>query len=171
MPQDDPIVRLARQIDASGKSERFLVNLEDLAELRRHGACQLHQICSKFVSSLNSKLSQPPLELSPPLYLPEMYRQSGVNVIQISAQGRELQIVFQGTTQPYSTEKFLVPYVLEGEVRTYNQRMLEHFEIRNQSLFYCVNEDTAVWQFYDWRVPRSARVNPDLLANLMQPLF
>jgi hypothetical protein len=35
--QDDAIVRLARQIDAARKAERFLVNADEVASLRRHG--------------------------------------------------------------------------------------------------------------------------------------
>ena len=33
MPQDDAIVRLARQIDSAGKAERFLVNADEVARL------------------------------------------------------------------------------------------------------------------------------------------
>jgi hypothetical protein len=171
MPWDDTIVRLARQIDAARKSERFLVNAEDVAGLRRRGACELHQFCLEFVSSVNSKLDESPLELSPATYSPGMFRERDVNLIQVSAQGRQLQIVFQATSQVFSTEKFATPYILEGEVRTYNQKMLEQFQIRNQSLFYCLHEDTAAWLLYDWRNPRSTPFGPELLATLMQPLF
>jgi len=171
MAQDDAILRLARQIDAARKSERFLVNAEEVAALRRQGASQLHQICADFVSSLNSKLAYATLDLSPPTYGPEMFRESGVNLIQIGSQGRELQIAFQAPPQLFSTEKFLIPYVLEGEVRPYNQRMLDHFEIRSYSIFFCVNDDGAVWRFYDWRVPHTAPVDRDLLAGLMERLF
>ncbi len=131
MAHDDAIVRVAEQIDAARTSERFLVNAGDVAALRRQGACQLHQICAEFVSSLNSRLTDTALDLSPPTYAPEMFRESGVNLIQISSQGRQMQITFQATLQLFSTEKFPVPYILDGEVRTYNQRMLERFEIRS----------------------------------------
>jgi hypothetical protein len=171
MPQDDPIVRLARQIDASRKAERFLANEEDVAALDRNGAWQLHQICVQFVAALNRRLRDSAVELSPPTFAPEMFRESGVNLIRISDQGRELQIAFQATEQAFSTDKFLIPYILEGEIRTYNQRMLERFEIRNQSLFFCVSAGSAFWRFYDWRVPRSASLDPDLLASLMEKLF
>ena len=171
MAYDDAIVRLAKQIDAARKSEPSLVNAEEVAALRRQGACQLHQICAEFVSSLNSRLSHSALELSPPTYAPEMFRESGVNLIQISSQGREMQITFQATPQLFSTEKFPVPYVLDGEVRTYNQRMLEHFEIRSHLLFFCLNENAAVWRFFDWRGPRTASVDRDLLVSLMERLF
>src|SRR5450432_1729061 len=127
MCQDDPISRLARQIEAAGKAERFLVNADDVDALRRRGACQLHSICAEFISSVNSRLSQGALDLSPPAFTPEMFRESGVNLIQICSQGRQMQIAFFFFPHPASTEKFLVPYVLEGEVRTYNQKMLERF--------------------------------------------
>ena len=171
MAHDDAIARLAKQIDAARKSERFLVNADEVATLRRQGACQLYQICAEFVRSLNSRLTDAVLDLSPPAYTAEAFRAPGVNLFQISSQGREMQITFQATAQLFSTEKFLVPYVLEGEVRTYNQKMLERFEIRNYSLFFCLNEDAALWRFYDWRRPHTAPVDRDLLAGLMERLF
>jgi len=171
MPHDDAIVRLAKQIDAARKSERYLVNEQEVAALRLRGASILHAICVEFVSSLNSKLSQSTLDLSPPDYAPEMFRESGVNLFQIGSQGREIQITFQATPQLFSTDKFRIPYVLEGELRIYNQEMLDRFEIRTYSLFFCLDETDAVWRFFDWRGPRTAPVDSDLLASLMERLF
>ena len=131
MAYDDAIARLAKQIDAARKSEPSSVTAEEVVTLRHRGACQLHRICAEFVSSVNSRLSDATLDLSPPTYASEMFRESGVNLVQIGTQGREMQITFQATPELFSTEKFPVPYVLEGEVRTYNQGMLERFEIRS----------------------------------------
>src|SRR5947209_3822045 len=122
MPMDDAIARLARQIDAANHAERFMVNAAEVAKLRRRGASELHRLCADFVSSVNHNLSQASLELSPATFAPEMFRESGVNLIQISSQGRAMQIAFEATPQLVSTEKFPVPYTLEGEVRTYNQK-------------------------------------------------
>jgi len=171
MAHEDAIGRLAKQIDAARKSEPSLISAEEVAALRRQGACQLHQICAEFVSSLNSRLSDSAIELSPPVYAPEMFRESGANLIQISSQGREMQITFQATPQLFSTEKFPVPYILDGEVRTYNQTMLEHFEIRSHLLFFCLTEIAAVWRFFDWRSGRTASVDRELLASLLERLF
>jgi hypothetical protein len=171
MADDEAIARLAKQIDATRRSESLLESAGRIAELRRQGACQLHHVCAEFVSLLKSRLSQSLLELSPPAYGPEMFRESGVNLIQVTSQGRQMQIAFQATAQVFSTEKYFVPYILEGEIRTYNQKMLEHFEIRSQSLFYCVDNETTLWRFYDWRNPRNLLVDPELLAGLMQRLF
>ncbi|MBZ5729412.1 MAG: hypothetical protein LAP87_31110 [Acidobacteriia bacterium] len=171
MAQDDAILRLARQIDAARKAERFLVDADEVAILRRQGACELHRICAEFVSSVNGKLSEAALDLSPATYAPELFREAGANLIQISSQGRQMQIAFQATPQVVSTEKFAVPYVLEGEVRTYNQRMLERFEIRSQLLFFCVEEGNAGWRFFDWRSRSSGPLDRELLVSLMEPLF
>jgi hypothetical protein len=171
MFQDDPIARLARQIDAAKKAEPFLLNADEVAVLRRRGACQLHSICAEFIASVNSRLSQVTLDFSPPAYAPEMFRESGVNLIQIGSQGREMQIAFEAPPQLVSTDKFLIPYVLEGEVRTYNQKMLERFEIRSQLLFYCLEEDRAVWRFFDWRTRGTGPVDRQLLVTLMGRLF
>jgi len=171
MPEDDPIAKLARQIDAARKAEHVSVSAESVATLRRRGACELHSICSEFVRSVNSRLSQGALDLSPHAYTPEMFREPGVNLIQIGAQGREMQITFEATAQLVSTEKFLVPYVLEGEIRTYNQKMLERFEIRTLLLFFCLEEDRAVWRFFDWRTRSTGLVGRELLVSLMEHLF
>jgi len=171
MAQEDAISRLARQIDAARKSEQPLMDAGAVATLRRQGACALHRICAEFVSSVNSKLSEALLDLSPATYAPEMFRESGVNLIQIGSQGREMQIAFQAPSQLVSTEKFLVPYVLEGEVRTYNQTMLERFQVRSLLLFFCVEEGTAGWRFFDWRTRRTGPADRDLLVSLMERLF
>ena len=103
--------------------------------------------------------------------LPRYFASREINLFQIRSQGREMQITFQATPQLFSTEKFPIPYVLEGELRTFNQQMLERFEIRSQSLFFCVNHDGAVWRAFDWRNPRATPVGGDLLASLMERLF
>jgi hypothetical protein len=171
MPEDDPIARLARRIDAAKKAERSAADADYVAALRRRGACDLHSLCAEFVSSVNSRLSQASVELSPSTYTPDMFRQPGVNLIRIGTQGREMQIAFEATRQLFATEKFLIPYVLEGEVRTYNQRMLDHFEIRNWALFFCVEEGNGMWRFFDWRTKRTGPVSAEFLVNLMGRLF
>ena len=82
-----------------------------------------------------------------------------------------MQIDFEAPSQLVSTEKFLVPYVLEGEVRSYNQKMLERFEIRSLAIFFCVTEGTAGWRFFDWRTRHTGPVDRELLVHLMEPLF
>jgi hypothetical protein len=168
---NDAIARLARQIDSTTRSERLAVNATAVGSLRGQGAAELHGICAEFVSSVNSRLSEARLELSPAAYGPDLFRESGANLLQISSQGRQMQIAIQAGPEPVSTQKFLIPYVLEGEVRTYNQKMLERLEIRYMMLFYCVEADEASWRYYDWRTAHTGAVDAGLLASLMEPLF
>ena len=77
MAQDDAIVGLSRQIDAARKAERFLVNADEVANLRRHGPCELHRICADFVSSVNATLSEAELGLAPATYAPESFQEPG----------------------------------------------------------------------------------------------
>ena len=171
MDHEDAIARLARQIDATQREERFLVDAGQIAELRRQGAWKLHAICVEFVSSLNGRLSEAVVELSPSTYSPEIFRESGVNLIQVSSQGRQMQIAFKATRQLVSSEKFAIRYIMEGELRTYNQRMLERFDIRSLSIFFCVEAGTATWRFFDWRTGSTGAVDSGLLVGLMKPLF
>jgi len=171
MPHENAVWRLARQIDAASKSERFSVDAAAVGDLRRRGAAELHSVCAEFVSSVNRNLSESAIELSPAGYSPETFRESGVNIMQISSQGRQVQITFAAGAQLLSTEKFRMPYVLEGEVRAYNQKMLERFEIVTYSLFYCVAEEVFGWRFYDWRTLRTGPVNQEFLVELMEAVF
>jgi hypothetical protein len=171
MPQDDAVARLARQIDATRKAERFLLDESEVATLRRQGASELHRICAEFAASVNSKLSEVSLDLSPAVYTPETFREPGVNLIQIGSQGREIQIAFEAPSESLSTEKFLVPYVLEGEIRAYNQKMLARFDIRNLLIFFTIEAGAASWRFFDWRTRHTGPVDGELLARMMEPLF
>jgi len=171
MSPDDPIARLARQIDAAKKADYCVVDADCVAALRRRGACDLHSICAQFVTSVNSKLTEASLDLSPSGYSEENFRESGVNLFRMGTEGREIQIAFEATQQLFSTEKFLTPYVLEGEVRAYNQTMLQHFAIRSLALFFCVEPDNVTWRFSDWRTKRAGSVSPDLFVELMGRLF
>ncbi len=171
MSPDDLISRLARQIDTARKAEHCIVDADCIASLRRRGAGALHSICAEFVSSVNSKMTQAALELSPPTYSDEYFRESDANLIRIGAEGREMQITFQSPRQPFSTEKFAVPYVLEGEVRAFNQRMLQHFEIRSQALYFCLEQDNASWRFFDWRTKSTGPLRAEFFVEMMGRLF
>jgi hypothetical protein len=171
METNDPIARLARQIEATKKAEHLRVDAGAIHEVRRKGAGEVHRICAEFVAAVNGRLSSTQLELSPADYGSDSFRPTGANVIQIGSQGRTMQIVFEAPNELVSTEKFLIPYVLEGEVRAYNQKMLERSEIRSRALYYCVENETASWRYYDWRTLSTGVLTSEVLARLMEPLF
>ena len=171
MARDDRIARLAQQIGSlARKDELLLLNEAEVLDLRRKGACELHSICADFVASVNGLLSPAVLELTPPEYAPEMFRESDVNLIQVNAQGRIVQVVFEATREIFSTEKFRIPYILEGEIRTYNQEMLERIRIHSQALFFCVEETRTTWRYFEWRHGSTGVFSRDLLVSLLERL-
>jgi hypothetical protein len=168
---DDRLARLAREIAAlAQKDEHLMLKAAEIAALRRQAACAMHAVCAAFVASLNHLLPEPVVELSPAEYSEAMFRDSGANLIQINARGRIVQIVFQAPDPMVSTEKFKAPYILDGEIRAYNQQMLERVDIDDQLLFFCMEKDRNLWRYYDWRSNRSGVFDRELLVSLMERL-
>jgi hypothetical protein len=171
MADDERIARLARQIDDDIRRDQHLLLTEiEVADLRRQGATKLYSICADFVASVNRTLTQGVLELTPAEYAPQMFREPGVNLIQLNAQGRIIQIAFEATREKFSTEKFRIPYVLEGEVRAYNQEMLERTQVRSQGLFFCLERDGASWRHFEFLHGRTGIFGRDQLVSLLERL-
>lgn len=171
MDDEDRIARLAKRIDTDVRQRQHLHLTEvEVNTLRSQGAMALHSICAAFVASVNRQLSPPVLELSPPEYTAAMFRESGANLIQVNAQGRIIQLVFERTAAIFSTEKFRIPYILEGEVHAYNQEMLERTRVRSLALFYCLEEPTNAWRYFDWLSGRTGVFGGDQLVSLLERL-
>jgi hypothetical protein len=90
--------------------------------------------------------------------------------MQINAQGRVVQIAFEATREIFSTVKFRIPYVLEGEVRAYNQEMLERTQIRSQAMFFCLEENGNTWRYFEWLNGRTGAFDRDQLVSLLERL-
>ena len=169
MKDDERITRLARQIGSEVKKDHhLLLKKPEVLELRRQGATEIYAICADFVGSVNRRMTMPILELTPPEFTSEMFRESGPNLFHVNAQGRILQIVIEATREKFSTEKFLIPYILEGEVRAYNQEMLERTQIRSQALFYCIEEKGNRWHYFEWLHGRSGAFVQAQLVSLLE---
>jgi hypothetical protein len=169
MAQEDRIARLARQIGEEVRKEHHLLLTDgEVLELRQRGAEALFAICADFAATVNRHLAPPVLELAPPDYSPEMFRNSGTNLFQLNAHGRIVQLAFESTRDRFSTEKFLIPYILEGEVRAYNQEMLERTQVRSLALFFCMEENRNGWRYYEWANGRTGVFDRDQLVGLME---
>ncbi len=171
MAEQDRIARLAKQIDSLAKKDQHLLLTErEVTDLRRKGASELHSICAGLVASLHRVVTPAVLELTPPEYAPEMFRKAGANLIQLNAQGRIVQIVFESTRELFSTDKFRIPYILEGEVRAYNQEMLERTQVRSKALFYCLEQDQTSWHYFEFLNGRTGAFDRDQLVGLLERL-
>jgi hypothetical protein len=172
MSEDERIARLAKQIDSEIKKDHHLLLGEtDILKLHREGAVALYAICADFVASINNVLSAPAVELVPANYTASLFRDSGLNLFQINTQGRIVQVAFQPTREKFSTEKFRIPYILEGEVRAYNQQMLERTQIHSRALFYCLQEQGNTWHYYEWLQGRTGTFGRSELVNLFERLI
>jgi hypothetical protein len=170
-PGGDRLKKLAKHLDAlARKDEHHIRRAREIGSLRRQAALELHGVCADFVRQLNQLLSEIELELRPLEYGAESYQDTGINLFQINARGRILQIKFEATPELFSTEDFRVPYILTGAVRCFNQQLLETDLIEEQSLFYTIEKSRHHWRFFDGRTYRSGLVDADYLAGLMEEL-
>lgn len=169
MADEERIARLAKQIGEDVRKERHLLLTDsEVLELRRQGAAELNAICADFTASVNRLLTPPVLEITPSAYDSDMFRNAGANIIQLNAHGRILQVALESTRERFSTDKFLIPYILEGEVRAYNREMLERTQVRSQALFYCVEDGRRAWRYHDWASGRSGMFSQEQLVSLME---
>jgi hypothetical protein len=161
--------KLAGAIEALAEKDSALVQkTQEIALLRRQAAVELHSICGHFVSQINQHLSSTQVQFDPPDYSHESFRDGGVNLLQINVRGRILQIEFASTLEMISTENFRVPHILEGSIRCFNQDFLEHAEIEEQFIFYCLERKQKLWRFFDARTYRSGPFDQPYLISLME---
>ncbi len=169
--QKDRLRKLAQRIDALAKKDESVIEkAREIASLRRQAALELYGICADFVRGLNAMLARTELELDPDDYRPDGFHEHGVHLFQINARGRILQIKFEATEELVSTEEFRVPYILEGAVRCFNQRLLDQDLIEEQLLFYTLEKRRRMWRFFDARTHRSGPFDADYLIGLMEQL-
>lgn len=169
--QKDRLKRLATRIDALAKHDETLMQrTREVAALRREAAGELHGICAAFVRELNELLAETALELHPETYQRDGFDEDGVNLFQINARGRILQIRFEAPPELISTENFRVPYILEGAIRCFNQQLLDQELIEEQLVFYTLEKARNVWRFFDARTYRSGPCDADYLTGLMEQL-
>jgi hypothetical protein len=168
----DRLKKLAEAIDALAEKDSALIDkTRQVATLRRSAAVELHAICRNFVCGVNGHLSKTKLEFDPPEYSADSFKDTGINLLQINARGRLLQVEFGSTVEMISTENFRVPHILEGSIRCFNQEFLEQAVIEEQFIFYCLERKQNLWRFFDARTYRSGLFDQEYLASLLEQLL
>ena len=164
--------RLAESIEAlAEKDEMLLRHAREMQALRRAAAGDLYAICADFVNSLNRLLSRCEVELDPRGFSDSAFQEHSLNLVQINARGRILQVSFSATAELVSTEDFRIPYTLEGTVRAFNQELLDKEIIEEQLIFYTLEKEKRMWRFFDPRTYRSGPLDQDYLISLMEQLI
>jgi hypothetical protein len=168
--RDSRLKRLAAHIESLGEKDAMLVrHARDIADVRRAAAQELHSICAGFVRSINELLSEETVMLDPPAFAGAV-RDSAPNLFQINVRGRVLQVEFETTEELVSTEDFRIPYTMAGEIRAFNQELLDKDLIQEQLIFYTLERGTRMWRFFDARTYRSGPFDLDYLVSLMEQL-
>lgn len=163
--------RLAARIDALvEKDESVIRRSREIAAQRRAAAADLHRICARFVNSLNSLATKAQVSLDPSEFGPDAFLEDGPNLLQVNARGRIIQIEFHATDVLVSTEEFRIPYILQGEVRCFNQELLDRQSVEEQLLFYCLEKAGPLWRFFDARTYRSGPFDESFLVTVMEQL-
>ena len=169
--QKERLKKLAQRIDALAmQDESALERTREIASLRRQAVQDLHRICADFVRGLNELLAHTELKLDPDEYRPDSFQEHASHLFQINARGRLMQFRFEATPDLVSTENFRVPYILEGAVRCFNQRLLDQDLIEEHLLFYTLEKTRKMWRFFDARTYHSGRLDADYLIGLMERL-
>jgi hypothetical protein len=169
---DDQLEALARKIEAVAKLDQQRIRqANDYARLRTRAAVELHQICRKLAGGLNQLTAEPLVDLSPSDFSGDVFRDNGPNVFQINVSGRIVHLEFRSTETLTSTEKYAVPYILEGAVRAFNQELLELSVVPEQLLFCTIQRDNLNWVSFDPRTQRSAPLDQARLISLLDRLM
>jgi hypothetical protein len=169
--QKERLKKLARRVDAlAAKDESLLRRTREIAGLRRQAALELHGICAGFVGALNELLSITELEFAPHEYAPGSFQENGVNLFQINARGRLVQLKFEATPELISTENFRMPYILEGSIRCFNQQLLEQDLIEEQSIYCTLEKRGTRWRVFNARTYHSGTFDMDYLIGLLEQL-
>jgi len=164
--------KLARRIEsASQQDEERLVKVREAERLRSRAALELHSLCAALVEAVNGLLTKPAVELSPPDYSEASFRETGANVFQINVSGRMVHLEFQATETLSSTERFRIPYILEGAVRAFNQELLDLAVVPEQLLFCCPGRGRLDWLWFDPRTQHSGPLDQDRLITLFEQLL
>jgi len=169
---EERLLRLARKIESSARrDDERILEMQKIAARRALAAAELHAACASFVHSVNKLLPKPMLELSPPDFTAASFREPGPNVYQLAVSGRIVHLEFRATDTLMSTEKFRIPYILEGAVRTFNQELLDMPAVAERLLFCCLEGSEANWLWFDVRTRRAEPLDQDHLIDLLEPLL
>jgi hypothetical protein len=170
MPKDR-LKKLAQELDALSRRDEMQIRLaRQVGEQRKSAAADLHALCAAFVESVNKLVSNVKLELAPEQFQPDLFQETETVLFQINARGRIVQIAFEAPEASISTENFRIPYILQGEVRWFNQELLEATGVQLHQLFYCLEKSGNDWRFYDPKTHRTGLVDQDYLIAVLEKL-
>ena len=176
---DDRIRRLARKIeDLRRKDDSANLRRKEIFKQRVEAAQRLHAVCRVFVEKIDGMIKEDQMTLVPDEF-PVSTNEDCRLQYMLNVRGRVLLIDLEPPQQLISTELFRKPYILQGEVRFFNQELLGDSRVEEHGLFFCPNEGLrdgdgrrrGEWLFWNGRSYKSGPADDSYLAELMDQLM
>jgi len=176
---EDRIRRLARKIeDLRRKDESAAARRREIQRQRLEAARQLHCVCHTFVGKINELIKEDQMSLVPGEFSDETVEDCRWQYM-LNVRGRVLLIDLEPPPSLVSTELFRKPYIMQGEVRFFNQELLDDSRVEEHGLFFCPGEGgkdangrrLGAWLFWNGRSYKSGPVDDAYLAELMDQLM
>ena len=169
---DERFHRLAGRIEElRRKDEAAHEHRVRVRRQRTEGVQRLWGTCQSFATHLNSYVAQDPLELSPPDPPDEISEDNQVQLL-LNVRGRVMLLEVRTPSMLVAAENFKRPYILEGEVRYFNQELLEGDRVEEHGIFYCPDEGAdGAWLYWNGRTYKSGIVDEEYLAGLLEQII
>ncbi|MBM3812039.1 MAG: hypothetical protein FJW20_10455 [Acidimicrobiia bacterium] len=169
---EDRLEKLAQKLDRLAAADELRVQrAQEIEVLRRQASGRLHQLCAAFVAGVNRHLRHNAIQLTPETFQEEEFRQGGLNLIQMNAAGRVIQLRYQGTEPLITKENWKTPYTLEGGIQWFNQEMLERDDVREHRIYFCLEGKTNGWRYFDQQSSKSGELDQEYLVSLFEKIL
>lgn len=164
--------KLAGRIEELRRKDEVIYRHRDkVRQQRTEGIRRLWEICRLFAEHLNSYVGEDRLELSPADPPQEISDDTQVQLL-LNVRGRVLLLDIRPPNSLVAAENFKKPYILEGEVRFFNQELLEDDRVEEHGVFFCPSEgQDGAWLYWNGRTYKSGRVDEDYLAGLLEQIL
>ena len=171
-PRDERFQKLARRIEElRRKDEATLERRKQISKRRREAIQRLWEVCGSFAAHLNSYIEQDPLQLSPS-EPPNDFPEDNQLQLLMNVRGRILLLDIRAPANLVSSDNFKKPYILEGEVRFFNQELLEDERVEEHEIFFCPGEGPdGTWMYWNGRSYKSGPVDENYLASVLEQIL
>lgn len=169
---DERYRRLAQRIEElRRKDETAHQHRDRIRRQRIEGVRRLWETCRGFADRLNKFIQEDHLELSPIEPPGEVSDDSQLQLL-LNVRGRVLLLDIRTPNSLVASDNFKKPYILEGEVRFFNQESLEDDRVEEHGVFFCPDEDRGgAWYYWNGRTYKSGRVDEEYLAGLLEQIL
>ncbi len=138
---------------------------------RRQAVRKLWETCRNFADQLNKYAGDDKIELSPNQPPNDCPDEQAVELI-LNVRGRVLLLDLRAPANLISSDNFKRPYILEGDVRFFNQELLESNRVEEHSIFFCPDEGPrGDWLFWNVRTYKIGPVDENYFASLLEQIL